>query len=115
MFGIPLDQFVPIAQFLGAALVGLLAAVGLRYGQKTPTPAEKTLEVAGALVDSQAVDRLTAAMLAHTAELAASRKDGERNRDLGHRLCDALNTMSGETEELRRAIAEVTREFVRKR
>jgi hypothetical protein len=101
MLGIPIEHFVPIAQFLGAALVGLLAIYGIRYGQRTPTPAEKSVEIAGALVDSQSVKDLAIAIEKHTAECAAMRQDGERARRLGHELVEAVGELTKELTEIR--------------
>lgn len=113
MFGISSEQIIPIANFIGLGLLGILAYFGQRWGKAQPTPTDRTVEVAGALVDSESVRLLAAALEAHTMETIESRKDAERMRQLGHRLVDALNQVGGEIEEIRRAVSDLAKEIAR--
>lgn len=101
MLGIPIEHVIPIANFIGLGILGLLAYVGQRWGQRTPSPSEKAVEVAGALVDSQSVKDLAAAIEKHTAECAAMRQDSERARRLGHELVEAVGELTKELTEIR--------------
>ncbi|TIR24044.1 MAG: hypothetical protein E5X34_13400 [Mesorhizobium sp.] len=115
IFGMPVEQLIQFANFLGLGLLGVLAAFGLRYGKKTPTPVEHQLEVAGALVDSKAVKQLAEAIEAHTREAGAQRTDAEKSRQLGYRLIEAINHFTGEVSDLRQEIRNQTMEIARKR
>lgn len=113
LFGIPAEQIVPIANFIGLGLLGLLAAFGHRWGKSQPTPVEKSLEVAGALVDSGAVKQLAAAIEAHTLEAMSQRHDSEKSRQATYRLIEIAVRMVDEMEELRRAVADVANQVAR--
>lgn len=102
MFGIPIEHLIPVANFLGLGILGLLAWLGQRWGQRHSTPIEKQIEVAGALVASWSVRDLTVAIEAHTTECIAMRHDSNRSRRLGHELVEAINGMTKELSEVRR-------------
>ena len=114
MFGIPENLVIPIVNIIGIAFLGIAAAIGHRWGKSRQTPAEQTVEVAGALVDNRAVDRLTAALEAHTMALAAAHADHEKARQLGYKLAEALGKVADEVEELRRAAQDVATQIARK-
>lgn len=101
MFGLPIEQFTTIAQFLGVALVGLLWVLGGRWGAKTQTPDEKTVEVAGALVDASSVKLLAGAIEAQTLEMTTRRAEGEKARAVSYRALEMAGKLVGEIEELR--------------
>ena len=113
ILGIPAEQLVPIANFVGLALLGLLAMLGLRFGRSTITPAERQVEVAGALVDNSAVKQLAGAIEAHTLEAIAQRLDAEKSRQLGYRMVEALNRIVDEVADLRRDIGDLAKEIAR--
>ena len=58
MFGIPIEDVIPLANFIGLGFLGVLSYFAQRWGQRARTVAEKAVEVAGALVDSQSVKDL---------------------------------------------------------
>lgn len=101
MLGIPIEHVIPIANFIGLGFLGVLAYFAQRWGQRAPTAAEKAVEVAGALVDSQSVKDLSVAIEKHTAECAAMRQDAERARRLGHELVEAVGELTKELTEIR--------------
>lgn len=113
IFGIDTGQFIALAQFLGMALLGAFWVLGTRRGAKRADAGE-TYEVAGALVDSRAVDRLTAAIEAHTMALTSAHLDHEKARQLGHKLVDEIGALAGEVEELRRAAHDIATQIARK-
>lgn len=102
MFGIPIEHLIPVANFIGLGLLGLLAWFGQRWGQRQVTPAEKQIEVAGALVDSTSVRQLTAAIEALNVQYAQNRADADRTRKLGHELVEAMESVARELGEVRR-------------
>lgn len=101
MFGIPIEDVIPLANFIGLGFLGVLAYFAQRWGQREPTVAEKAVEVAGALVDSQSVKDLSVAIEKHTTECAAMRQDAERARRLGHELVEAVAELTKELTEIR--------------
>jgi hypothetical protein len=113
MFDIQADQIVPIANVIGLGLLGILAAFGHRWGKNQPTPAEKTMEVAGAIVDNGAVRELAAALRAHTAELAAGKTDSDRARQAVYRLIEVGSRIVDELSEMRREIGDLAKEIAR--
>jgi hypothetical protein len=113
IFGIPAEQLVPIANFVGLALLGLLAMFGLRFGRLNPGAGASEVEVAGALVDSTAVKALAAAIEAHTVEAIAQRVDAEKNRQALYRLIEAANRFVDEVSDMRREIGDLAKEIAR--
>ena len=114
MFGIASDQIIPIANFIGLGILGILAYFGQRWGKAAPTAQDRTYEVAGALVDSEAIKLLAAALEAHTLENIASRQDREKCRQATYRSIEAAGKVAGEIEELRRAVGDLANQIARK-
>lgn len=104
MLGLPIEHFITVAQFLGIAAVGLLWVIGGRWGQKTPTPVEKTLEVAGALVDSTAVKELATALNRYTDSYVAAAGEQDKLRRLGHEIVESVDALTNELREVRTEI-----------
>ena len=100
MLGIPIEQVIPVANFIGLAVLGLLAWMGQRWGQRQTT-VNPTMEIAGALVDSSSIRELTAAVTAYTAECAAMRQENERARKLGYEMVESLDGLTKELTEIR--------------
>ena len=115
MFGIPTEQIIPVANFIGLGILGILAYFGQRWGKTQPTPAEKQLEIAGALVDSAAVKQLASAIEAHTMEAIAQRKDAEKGRQATYRMIEVGNGLVDELSEMRREISDLAKEVARRR
>lgn len=113
MFGIPTDYVIPLANFIGVGILGILAYFGQRWGKSSPTPDERQIEVAGALVDSNAVRELTEALEAHTSEMAAMRLGGDKARQAQYRTIEIGNQLSNEIAELRHELGDLTREIAR--
>ncbi|QDC00388.1 hypothetical protein [Mesorhizobium sp. 8] len=113
MFGIPTEQIIPIANFIGLGILGVLAYFGQKWGKAQPTHVERAVEVAGALVDNTAVRELATALTAHTAALVASRLDNEKERQARYRMMEIGSSLTGEVEELRRAIADAATQIAR--
>ncbi|MCF6126084.1 hypothetical protein EN904_10605 [Mesorhizobium sp. M7A.F.Ca.CA.001.07.2.1] len=113
ILGIPAEQLVPIANFVGLALLGLLAMLGLRFGRGTVTPAERQVEVAGALIDNSAVKELAASIEGYTMELIAGRADNEKQRQAMYRLIEVGNRFVDEVGDLRRDIGDLAKEIAR--
>lgn len=113
MFGIPAEQIVPIANFIGLGVLGIVAFFGQRYG-RSKGGADKTVEVAGALIDAESVRQLTGAIEAQTMETIATRKDNEKARQVAYRAVEGVNKLADEIEELRRAVADVATQIARK-
>lgn len=111
IFGIPVDQLVPFLNFLGLGILGIIAAFGVWFGRKSGSSSD--VEVAGALVDSRSVDRLTAAIEAHTMEMIAHRQDAEKARKARYRALEVMTGFAGEVEELRRAVVDMTNQIAR--
>ncbi|TPN43191.1 hypothetical protein [Mesorhizobium sp. B1-1-7] len=113
ILGIPAEQLVPIANFVGLALLGLLAMLGLRFGRGTATPAERQVEVAGALVDNSAVRELASSIDGYTLELSAGRADNEKQRQALYRLAEVGSRFVDEVADLRRDIGDLAKEIAR--
>ncbi|MBZ9719085.1 hypothetical protein LB519_14650 [Mesorhizobium sp. AD1-1] len=113
IFGIPAEQLVPVANFIGLGFLGLLAIFGLKYGGKTATPAERQVEVAGALVDNSAVKALAAAIEGYTLEAIAHRTDAEKQRQVSYRVIEVANRAVDEIAELRHEIGDLAKEVAR--
>lgn len=114
MFGIPAEHVVPIANLIGLGILGLLAFFGQRWGKARPTPAEKNIvEVAGALVDSTAVQHLAAAIEASTVESMEARAQIKAGIEAIFKLARVLDHGTGEVEELRRAIGDLANQIAR--
>lgn len=115
IFGIPAEQLVPVANFIGLGFLGLLAIFGLRFGRSNATPAERQVEVAGALVDNTAVKQLASAIEAHTLEAMTQRLDAEKQRQGLYRLIEVANRVVEEMAELRREIGDLAKEVARRK
>lgn len=107
MFGIPESIFVPFISILGIIFLGILGGIAKRYGENKPTPGERAVEVAGAIVDSKAVEMLAASIEAHNLEAI-------QLRAILRTLADAELSLVREVEELRRAVNELSREIYKK-
>ena len=85
-------DYEKIANAIVILVVGLAAGLGLRTGRKNQQaamPAERAVEVAGALIDSSSAKELTAAIEAQTFEMINGRKSQERAADaLGKKIED---------------------------
>ncbi|TPL30160.1 hypothetical protein [Mesorhizobium sp. B2-4-7] len=113
IFGIPAEQLVPFANFIGLGMLGVLAAFGLGYGRKNATPAERQVEVAGALVDNSAVKELAEAIESYTKELIEGRADDEKQRAALYRLIEVGNRFVDEVGDLRRDVGDLAKEIAR--
>lgn len=114
MFGIPAEHVVPIANLIGLGILGLLAFFGQRWGRARPTAAEKNfVEVAGALVDSTAVQHLAAAIEASTVESVEARMQMKVGFEAVFKLARVMDRGTGEVEELRRAIDNLANQIAR--
>lgn len=107
MFGIPAEYVLPLAQFVGLGILGVLAAFGIWYGQRKPTAADRAVEVAGALVDSKSVLQLAAAIEAQTLERMTARHDAEKTRKLGYEMHETFCDLVKELQEIRRELREL--------
>ncbi len=101
MLGIPIEQFIPVANFMGLALLGLLALIGLKWGKNQPTPGEKTLEVAGALVDNTSVKLVANAIEALVVEHSSDRQCMRETREAILALARSFEKNTDEIKELR--------------
>ena len=85
-------DYEKIANAIVILVVGLAAGLGLRTGRKNQQaalPAERAVEVAGALIDSSSAKELAAAIEAQTFEMINGRKSQERAADaLGKKIED---------------------------
>lgn len=113
IFGIPVEQIIPFANFLGVCLLGVLAAFGLKFGKNTPTPADRQVEVAGAIVDNSAVRELAVAIQAYTAESIASRLDADKARKTLYRLAEVGDRLVDEISDMRRELGDLAKEIAR--
>lgn len=104
---------IDIAQGVIIGIGALLGAVGVRRGighsaAQAARPTEVVTEVAGALVDSSSVHKLTAAIEAFAFELMQSRKCTEK-------VAKALEDCHEEMAELRHAIQRLSDIIIQKR
>lgn len=107
------DLWANLGVLIAATVAALAGYFGPKLLGKSPHP-EKTVEVAGALVDARSVDKLTAALEAHTLEMMTARQSDEKGRKVGHELVEAINRLTGEVEELRRVAGDLRLEIVRR-
>jgi hypothetical protein len=112
---IPADLVIPLASMLGIGFLGMVAAFGQWWGKRAPTTAERTLEVAGALVDSESVKLLTAAIEAHTLEMVTGRHEAEKARAIGHKMVELVGGLTDELADVRRATADLANQVARKK
>lgn len=98
MFGLPADVAIQLANLLGLGALGAIAAFGLWWGKRSPTPGEKTLEVAGALIDPTAVNELASAIREYNED---EDERAKASRAVAHKLVDAGNDLAKEMRELR--------------
>lgn len=104
-------DFPNLANGLLVLIVGLLTFLGIRGGrQKAARPMEA--ELAGALVDSGSVNRLTAAIEAQTMERMAGRQEA---KDGAHMLARRLEALTKQLEELGEEVRNLREEMIRKR
>lgn len=115
MLGIPIEHVIPIAQFLGVAVLGALWVFGGRWGQRAPTPADRTVEIAGALVDGKSVQMLTAAVEAAVVEAAEGRHQARRAIEAIGKLISAIEAQTGEVVELRQEVRQLGDAVARRR
>lgn len=95
-------NLVDVAQGFLIVVASLLGALGLRRGLNSQTvtkATEVTSEIAGALVDSSSVHKLTAAVNTYTEEVVHTRK--------------CLHTLNGNLEEFSDQIRELRASVVR--
>lgn len=99
-------DYEKIANAIVILVVGLAAGLGLRTGRKNQQaamPAERAIEVAGALIDSSSAKELAAAIEAQTFEMINARKSQERVAEtLGERMKDLGEEIGGLILELAR-------------
>lgn len=112
IFGVQAADLVPLLNILGLGFLGVVAAFGVWFGRKRGSP-DAAVEVAGALVDSNSIKLLTAAIEAHSMHLIALRQDNEKARAVAHRIADGLVGLDSEIAELRRAAADVANQIAR--
>lgn len=113
MFGIPSEYVIPVANFIGVGILGILAYFGQRWGKNSPTPVEQQIEVAGALVDGSSVKQLAAALEAQTMEIMSYRLGAEKARQAQYRSIEVGNQLVNEIGELRHELSDLTREIAR--
>lgn len=95
-------NLVDVAQGLLIVLASLLGAVGLKRGLNSQTinkATEVTSEIAGALVDSSSVHKLTAAVQTYTEEVVHTRK--------------CLHTLNSNVEEMGDQVRELRSTLIR--
>lgn len=114
MFGISEEYFIPIAQAVGIAIFGALYVIGQKYGSSRSTTGEKTLEVAGALVDNRAVELLAGSIEGATRESIEARYGTKKLTEGVGSLVRALegvarsnDRMTDELKEIRTEIREL--------
>ena len=76
------------------------------YGKYQPQKASRSgeapaFELKAAMVDSSAVQQLTAAIEAQNVEARLDRVDSEKSRKLGHELVEAIEALTKELSEIR--------------
>lgn len=109
----PPDLWANLGVLVATSIAVLAGYFGPRIFGKSPHP-EKTVEVAGALVDARSVDKLAVAIEAQTIEMMTARHDAEKGRKIGHELVEAIDRLTGEVEELRRVAGDLRLEIVRR-
>ena len=99
---LPQDQFQDIAQTLGTIAAILFAAL-IEFRRRTRATAQPAgganVEVAGALIDGKQAQAIVAAVIANTAAI-------ERSSEATSRVVESM-------DEIRRDMADLTREIVR--
>ena len=98
MLGLQSDAAIGFANLVGAGILGILAAFGLWWGKRSPTPKEKTFEVAGALVDPGAVTELAAAIREYNED---ANERAKASRAVGHKMVETGEKLAYEMRELR--------------
>lgn len=93
-------DYEKIANAIVILVVGLAAGLGLRTGRKNQQaamPAERAVEVAGALIDSSSAKELAAAIEAQTFEMINGRKTQER---IAEDICECIKDHGNEISKL---------------
>ncbi len=70
-------------------------------GQGREMQADKTFELAGALVDSASIKMLSAALEARNVLLVQAHADDAKSREIGHELVESLDALTKELSEIR--------------
>lgn len=98
---------------VGAGIAAIVARLGWKSGDKSITKPEELVEIRSAIVDSSAIDRLTASIEAHSMNLIAAKvAAAEITKDFD-RVLTAFENMATELRELGREIREAAREASR--
>lgn len=131
IFGLDITELANATILLLTALVTWAAVyVGRRTTKPQPTSAAGIQVEGAAIVSSSAIHSMNAEMaalrasseaaatsLASTAATAVARmsEEGEKNRKIGHRLSELADRAIDEMAELRREIADLSREVARRK
>ena len=106
-------DFERLANGLLILIVGILSVFGIRGGQKKAAEQQPaTAEIAGALVDSSAVNRLTGAIEKQTVEMSATRAEAKDNT---HVLARRIEGLSDQVDDLGSEVRALREEMIRKR
>ncbi|PWE57678.1 hypothetical protein DEM27_00240 [Metarhizobium album] len=99
-------DYEKIANAIVILVIGLATGLGIRSGRRSAqaaAPAERAVEVAGALIDSSSAKELTAAIEAQTMEMINGRKTQERAADaLGKKIEDLTDKVGALIVEVAR-------------
>lgn len=99
-------DYEKIANAIVILVIGLATGLGIRSGRRSAqavAPAERAIEVAGALIDSSSAKELTAAIEAQTMEMINGRKTHERAAEaLGKKIEDLTDKVGALIVEVAR-------------
>lgn len=103
------DVFTYIGYAVGAIIAAVVARLGWNSGKKAIDKPEELVEIRSAIVDTKAMDRLTASVEGLGVTMISGKVEAKKIEDLAER---AVRAVEGLTEEVRNLSRE-TRELAR--
>jgi hypothetical protein len=110
----PQAVFTYIGYAVGAIIAAVVARLGWNSGKKTVEKPEELVEIRSAIVDTKAIDRLTASVEALGMSMIAGKIEAKKVEDIADRAVKAIEALADEVRNLSRETRELAREITNK-
>lgn len=105
------DIFTYIGYAIGAIIAAVIARMGWNSGKKAIDKPEELVEIRSAIVDTKAMDRLTASVEALGMNIIEGRVEAKKVEDIADRAVRAVEGLSDEVRNLSRETRELARDI----
>ena len=108
------DIFTYIGYAIGAIIAATVARLGWNSGKKSLDKPEEMVEIRSAIIDTKAMDRLTAAVEALGMNIIEGKLETKKTEELAERAVRSIEALSEEVRELSRETRGLAREITNK-